>query len=65
MGRSFAGGHWRPGAKNAVCGWTSFSQAARTEWLHRELQRATAGRMLERGMVCFARGRTAEASEVP
>ena len=28
-GRSFAAGHWRPGAKNAVCGWSSSSRASR------------------------------------
>ena len=28
-GRSFAAGHWQPGAKNVGCDWSSFSRASR------------------------------------
>jgi hypothetical protein len=27
-GPEFRGGHWRPGANNAACAWSSFSQAS-------------------------------------
>ena len=37
----------------------------RGERIHRKLQRSATRRMFERGVVCFASGRTAEAGEVP
>lgn len=35
------------------------------EWIHREFQRPTAGRVFERGVVFLAARRTAETGEVP
>ena len=32
-GRNFAVGHWRPGARNVGCGWSSFSRASRYRML--------------------------------
>lgn len=56
---------WKPGQWETTCSYVYPAGSAGREWIHREFQRPTPGRVFEHGVVFLAARRAAETGEVP